>query len=269
MKSVRNALRVFEAVAERQPVGVSELARALVLPKATVQRALVTLGEAGWLRPEARDPSGRPGRPGGWVVGARCARLAQAAPRAAAIRAAAGPHLQPLRDRTRESVMLFALDGERLALLASEQSPQVVRASPGDFGAPPLHATAAGRAVLAFLPEARRRALLAGGLPRFTDASITEAGALAAELAGTRARGYAVSHGEYQPDLAGVAAPILDGASDAQDGPGGPGDTPIGSLTVFGPTHRFDPAAVESVARLVTEVCAEIGRELRGRAGVD
>ena len=58
---MRNALRVFEEVAARQPVGLSELARRLDLPKATVQRALTTLEASGWLRHDISQP-------GLWVV---------------------------------------------------------------------------------------------------------------------------------------------------------------------------------------------------------
>lgn len=51
MQNVLNALRALEEVAERQPIGVAELARAMDLPKSSVQRALVTLHTAGWIRP--------------------------------------------------------------------------------------------------------------------------------------------------------------------------------------------------------------------------
>ncbi len=47
MNSVLSTLRVFEEVAVRQPVGVSDLARATRIPKSSVQRALVTLQQAG------------------------------------------------------------------------------------------------------------------------------------------------------------------------------------------------------------------------------
>ncbi|MFD6105327.1 helix-turn-helix domain-containing protein, partial [Nocardia salmonicida] len=44
-----------------QPVGVADLARALDLPKSSVQRSLVTLHATGWIRPAA-------GTPTRWVV---------------------------------------------------------------------------------------------------------------------------------------------------------------------------------------------------------
>ncbi|MGD9923752.1 MAG: helix-turn-helix domain-containing protein, partial [Pseudorhodoplanes sp.] len=50
MRSVLVAFEILEAIAERQPVGVGEIARALELPKSTVQRALLTLAQGGWIR---------------------------------------------------------------------------------------------------------------------------------------------------------------------------------------------------------------------------
>jgi hypothetical protein len=45
MSSVHTTLRVLEEVAHRQPIAVSELSRAMDLPKTTVQRCLISLRE--------------------------------------------------------------------------------------------------------------------------------------------------------------------------------------------------------------------------------
>jgi IclR family acetate operon transcriptional repressor len=51
MESVRTALRVLERVGELGQAGLSELARALGEPKSTIQRDLMALHAAGWIRP--------------------------------------------------------------------------------------------------------------------------------------------------------------------------------------------------------------------------
>ena len=55
--AVVSAFRVLEAVSTMQPVGLSDLARQVELPKSTVQRSLLTLAEVGWLRSTPTQPT--------------------------------------------------------------------------------------------------------------------------------------------------------------------------------------------------------------------
>lgn len=57
MQVVNTALRILEAVAAQQPVGVSELARSLDLPKTTVHRGLKALEKAGWIGVGNAEPT--------------------------------------------------------------------------------------------------------------------------------------------------------------------------------------------------------------------
>src|SRR5437016_10707192 len=77
VKHVQSATRVlatFEALADHQPVGVGALARVLDDDKSAVQRALMTLAEAGWIR---RTPADRTR----WEVTTRVLALAHGAQR--------------------------------------------------------------------------------------------------------------------------------------------------------------------------------------------
>jgi IclR family transcriptional regulator, acetate operon repressor len=246
VKSVRNALRVLETVADRQPVGVSEVARALELPKASVQRALVTLGEAGWIRQLVDEP-------GRWVVTARLAVLADATPDVVAVREAARGELDALRDATRESVALFVLDGDRPVLVATVHSPQVVRAEERAVGPGPLHGSATGRALLAWMRPPARDALLRGRGGAGSPGPV-ERTELDAELARTRERGYAVSDRELADELTAVSAPVFDR-----------GGLPLAALTVFGPSYRFDADTIAAVGARVAEGCARVTAALTPR----
>src|SRR5262245_5388931 len=66
IRSVRNACALVEAVAERQPLGVSDLARLTGIEKSAAHRLAVTLHSAGWL-----DPTGD----GRWQIAAGLGRL--------------------------------------------------------------------------------------------------------------------------------------------------------------------------------------------------
>lgn len=200
MKSVRTALRVFEEVAACQPVGLSELSRRLQVPKASVQRALTTLAEAGWLRHDLNHP-------GTWVVTARFSVLADASPEVIAARDAARPFLRDLRSRSGGWVGFFVLDGDRMVLLAGPEE-TTLRALEAERGPLPVHVSAAGRAILAALPDDTVEEVL-GRAPGLEDDPALMA-RVARSVAHARADGYAVVDGEYRDDLVVIAAAVLD-----------------------------------------------------------
>src|SRR5436190_825116 len=98
VKHVQSASRVlatFEALAEHQPIGVGALARILEDDKSGVQRALMTLADAGWIE--------RVGDGTRWEVTSRVLVLAQ---RRSGLRERARATLEALRDETEETVIL-------------------------------------------------------------------------------------------------------------------------------------------------------------------
>jgi len=93
----------------------------------------------------------------------------------------------------------------------------------------PLHPSAAGKAILAHLPEERRNRIIDDiQLEELTDRTITSRAQLREELATVRERGVAVNDEEAQPNIRAVGAPIV-----AADG------TVLGSISVSGPTSRL------------------------------
>src|SRR5690349_4481868 len=104
MKSVTRSLRILEAVAQHQPVTVGELAKLYGIPKSTVQRTLVTLHEAGWLRASRGDTTR-------WEIGARVLAVRPAALQGANLFAAAREPMVRLRDALDETIHLSVPDG--------------------------------------------------------------------------------------------------------------------------------------------------------------
>src|SRR3982074_1804722 len=95
IQSVRNACTVINAIAARQPIGVSELARVTGLDKSGVQRLALTLHRAGWMRPE-------PGVATRWELSPDFASLARAGGTASLV-ATVRPAMLLLRDETGET----------------------------------------------------------------------------------------------------------------------------------------------------------------------
>ena len=239
MENVLTTMRVLEAVADHQPVGVSELARVTKVPKTTVQRALETLRVAGWLER---------GEGGVWVLSLRCAVIGRRAGQRGSVRELARPAMLDLHRATDESVRLWLPQGHHMVLVESIESQQPVRTvSPATFsGTLPIHADAAGKVVLALLPPLELEELLRGPLLSLTPWTLSERADLEANLAQIRADGFAVSRQESVRDVACVAAAIT------AEG------RPVGGLSVAMPIHRFTDDCVLKLSELVTAAAQRV-----------
>ncbi|MGW1029919.1 IclR family transcriptional regulator [Streptomyces sp. NPDC002577] len=247
MKSVTRSLRILEAVAQHQPVTVGELTKLFGLPKSTVQRTLVTLAEAGWLRANRRDTTR-------WEIGARVLAVRPAALQGSSLFAAARDPMVRLRDEVNETIHLSVPDAlQGMVVVDRVDCEHAVRTFHTIGDTSPLHATAVGRAVLAHLPKQDIEEFIAGGLERFSDTTPADPDQLHAELDRIRTDGYAVNRNQYRPGVCAVAAPVLD-----EDG------TPLAAVAISMPESRYDAARVPEWGRLVADTTAEITRRRLG-----
>jgi IclR family transcriptional regulator, acetate operon repressor len=247
MKSVTRSLRILEAVAQHQPVTVGELTKIFGLPKSTVQRTLVTLAEAGWLRANRRDTTR-------WEIGVRVLAVRPAALQGSSLFAAAREPMIRLRDTVNETVHLSVPDAlHGMVVVDRIDCDQAVRTFHSIGDTSPLHATAVGRAVLAHLPKQDVDEVIARGLTRFSDTTPTDPGELRAELDRIRTDGYASNRNQYRPGVCALAAPILDG-----------GGTPLAAVGISMPESRYDVSRVPKLGHLVACTAVEITGCLMG-----
>lgn len=200
--------RVLAVLVElaRHPDGATleELTRAVASPKPTVHRALASLTRAGLA---AKAGFGR------YVLGDEFLRLAfahhEARPDSVRIR----PALQALAERYGETAHYAVLEGAEIVYRSKVDPPGgAVRLTSTVGGRNPAHSTAVGKLLLSYalLDDAAVAAWARGRrLQRRTDTTITDAGALAAELARTRARGYGVDDQENEVAIVCVAVPAF------------------------------------------------------------
>lgn len=113
-----------------------------------------------------------------------------------------------------------------------------------------LHATAIGKAYLAFLDEPRRGELLDSiDLRERTGSTYTDRAAFEAELDTVRERGFAFNDGGRFVGMRAVGAPVL-----------GPNDEVLASISVSGPTTRLEGDRYRSeLPELVTHTARLIG----------
>ena len=196
-RSVATALTVLEELSLADGVGVSQLARRLDMPKSTVQRTLTTLKASGWVQ---QDREAR------WGLSLRCAVVGQRVMSRTTLTEVVRPGVLALRDKTRETVRCFLIQGADIVLLDMAESDQAVRAVDADLpSSAPLHATAIGKAVLAMRPG-ELSALLSTPLRGVTAKTITDVRVLQRDLDQVRERGWAEMREEMHPDVGGVAA---------------------------------------------------------------
>jgi DNA-binding IclR family transcriptional regulator len=219
VQSVDRAAELLKAVAgAREPQSAPELAHRCGLNRSTTWRLLATLERNGLVD---RDPE-----TGRYSVGPAVVRMAGASGHEALARRAQ-PLLRRLADDSGETVNLAVPYRLQLVYVSQVEAPHVMTAN--WLGrAVALHATSTGKAFLAWLPGEERAAALADPLERYTEATLTDASALEAELATVRRRGYAVSRGELEPGLWGVSAASLDDR-----------ERPVAVLSVWGSEGRI------------------------------
>lgn len=246
VQSLDRALDLLEALAAAESeVGVSDLAERVSLHVSTAHRLLAVLVSRGYAR---RTATGRYG------LGPRLLRLATAAasPQQVDLRADARPALQELAAFSGETTNLaFPVDGD---IIYVDQAPgrHMVRMFTQIGTRVPAYCTGAGKAMLAYRPEADIQSYLATiQFEPHTARTLTTPDALGAELARIRARGYAFDEGELEDGVRCIAAPILDSAGQ-----------PRGAISVSGPSSRLDDERMRAIAPVLLHATAALSARL-------
>jgi DNA-binding IclR family transcriptional regulator len=207
---------------------LSELARRAALPKSTAHRLAGELVRFGLLE--------RAG--GGLRLGLKLFELGQLVPQQRSLRDAARPVMADLREATRHSVNFGVLEGTDVVYIDILAGPDAPRLPTRVGGRWPAHATAIGKAILAFSDAATVRAVVAAGLPRVSERTITAPGLFLAELDRIRDEGLAYDLEESRPGLVCVASPVH-----------GPGGAARGALSVSGWSARLKADRVGPAVR--------------------
>jgi DNA-binding IclR family transcriptional regulator len=221
---------------------LTELSRALGLGKSTVFRILATLEAHGFV---VRDEATGEYRPAikMWEIGA-------AALVVNGLHQASQRFLPRLNERTGETAYCSVLDGRDTVHIDVyiARSPIRLHADIGDRF--PAHTVAMGKVLLAALPPAAIDTYVSGGLPAFTERTITDPAAFRAELDEIRRQGYALNRGERQPYVIGAAAPVRDHTGKV-----------IAAIASAGPSIRLTDD-LHAVGRVVREVADEMSFSL-------
>jgi IclR family acetate operon transcriptional repressor len=254
-RSVLQAFRVMELIAELQPVGVSELARRASLPKSTVQRSLQTLAAAGYIYSVGRQ-RGNDTSPTRWSLSLRSFEVGSRAVEALNLRDLVLPEMEELLVTTNEGVHLNVLEGRGVVALERLEPMRAVRAH-GERGVHrPAHAAATGKAILSVSSDDVVAAFLAEPLEPLTDRTITDPAEFRRELERVRDRGFAICEREANVDVAAIAVPlpVVDGS-------------PLGALGISLPWHRSSHDELHRLGGLLIAARDRIAAKLHGPDG--
>ncbi|HEY4067810.1 MAG TPA: IclR family transcriptional regulator [Burkholderiaceae bacterium] len=194
----------------RQPRAcrATEVAQAFDLARSNAHRTLRTLVECGWATQDAATSAYR--------AGLRLFELGALVGEAAEIGPLVRPHLAALARASGETIHLATLDGAEIVYLDKFDSPLPVAAYSRVGGRAPAYCVASGKALLAAadLDASALRALL-GKLVAHTPHTFVDPKALSAELARSRARGYAENREEWRLGVCGLGAALHDARGNA------------------------------------------------------
>ncbi|MBW7947123.1 MAG: IclR family transcriptional regulator [Sphingomonadaceae bacterium] len=219
VRQAANALEILEYFARRlKPATAAEIAGDLGWPRSSTFKLVGTLASKGYLY----EPRGR----GGYYPASRWLVLAEAVMRAEPLPEKYLRLARDLMTATGETVAISAPAGVHAIFVDVAESPQSVRyfAKAGDRV--PIHASSAGRALLAQMPKDERARLYRKiDFIAYAPTTPMTAEAVEARIEEAEAMGWHQSNTEYTPDLAGVAMPLT-------------GSERLLSVVVVGPVSR-------------------------------
>ncbi len=237
VKSLTRGLDILETLsAHPDGLTLSEISRALDLPKSSVHALLHNLLARHYLMNGRRDRTYR--------LGPHLFQLGNTYVHGIDLVAEGQEIVRAVSRRCDETVHLATLEGREVLYVAKEEGTSTIRMVSAIGKRVPAHGTGVGKMMLSALSEAEFAELYPPDRPpeQLTVNTIAHLPALQAELARTRARGYALDDEESTVGLRCVAAPVY-----------GTGGEMVAAMSISMPISRFTPDRQEELLAQVLE----------------
>jgi len=164
----------------------------------------------------------------------------------------ARPILSRLVEACGETAHFAVLEGQDVVTIEVVDGSRPLRLQSRVGQRRPMHASALGKAVLAWLsPLELQQVLGSQSFDRLTPNTITSQAQLLEDLARARERGYSTDLEELEEGLRCVSAPVRDETGRV-----------TGAISVSGPRHRFTDEAIVELGRLVVRSADQISAHL-------
>lgn len=238
VRSLEVAFSVLETVGRLQPVGVSDIARQLTLPKTTVQRSLEALHDLRYIVPTSEKQ---------WMLSSRLFAFVDHLQLQASLSHAARPAMQALCDDVGETIHLTVLEHDHIVLIDLVEPVRSIRTTTRVGNTRLAHSTSGGKVLLAAKTDDELRALLPAKLEPVTTRTIATIPALLKQLAEVRRRGYAINDREYNLETTSIAAPLVDSRG-----------VTIAAMSISAPASRLPKSKWKAHSQRVVEAANSV-----------
>lgn len=248
-QSLERGLAVLETVAATGGfVSLGEIARRTGLHRSTAHHLLQSLVGVGYIR---QDKASR-----GYELSARLFTLTGRTWTPEQIGEIAQPFVAELTRVTREGASLAAYRDGLVTIVAKRDADGPVRVVQDVGAVRPVHATAVGKAIAAFLAKGELTSVLARvRYERYTPKTIVTEAALTAELHRIAAAGYAFDEEEHIEGIRCIAAPVFSYNGQV-----------IASLCAVGPRSRMSRQKLKDIRPKLLALCQAMSERLGWRA---
>lgn len=246
VQSVDRAISILEMLAHDGESGVTKIAEELGVHKSTAFRLIAALERRGLVEQNLER--------GKYRLGIGILRLAGATTARLDVVQEARPLARALAAKTGETVNIAVLsEGAALYL---DQIAGTSALQPHNWVGQriPLHATANGKVLLSGMTAEQITIEVGQRFRAYTPTTVTSLKKLLIDIEDVRAKGFAVVVDELEMGLTAVAAPLRNAHGDV-----------IASLSVSGPTFRFDKDRARQAIQQVAEVADEVSERLGWR----
>ena len=240
IQSVDRAIRVLTALQGTRRMSLSELAARLELAPSTTHGIVRSLVEHGMVVQERGSSR--------YQLGPAVLRLGNVYLDTLELRSRAIPWAEDLARRTGLAVRTGVLLIDDVVIIHHEPRPDGSRQMPEVGIVIPVHASALGKAMLAFLPEDEKRVLTSGELRSMTGETTTSPDLLRDQLDQIRSSGMAAEQDEAVIGESSLASPVFDSYGEA-----------VGAIGVVVPSGDLERP---EVGDLVRDAARAVSREL-------
>lgn len=234
-------LRLYDATTPS--LTVIEIAERLKFSQSKAYRLVRTLAQYGLLREQAGTAR--------YALGLGVLRLGLLAQQSFTISLIARPFMEELRNLTKETIFLIVPAGTKGLCVEKVESEEPIRFSTPLGDEIPLYCTAAGKVLMAHLPEEEQREIIAAGLTQHTPNTITDASRLRAQLDEIRETGVAIADREFFEEEKAMAAPVLNGSGSV-----------VASVSIAAPFYRLNRSKLLTFRGFLIECAGNISSRL-------